>query len=87
MSERDNEVIDIIRRYIIGGIIGLVITILTTMTAFFFNSKAKNVEQDKRLDNLERTCANEEMIEIKLNHIANEIGEIKRRVEKISQGR
>jgi len=84
MAEKEfNEILKIIRNYLLAGIIALFITVATSSIIFYFNTKSKNVEQDKRLERLEEQCAKKDLIDIKLNYISNSLQELKEDVKLI----
>jgi hypothetical protein len=86
MAEKEfNEILKVLRNYLIGGLVGLLFTIMTTMTIFYFNTKNEIKNHDIRIKNIENQCVKKDNIDIKLNFISNQIQEIKQDIKEIKK--
>lgn len=82
MSEKDGlEILQVIKKYVVIGILSLIFSVIISMTAFYFNTTNKLKEHDNRIDQMEEKCADKEMIDVKLNYIVKNIDEIKEQLK------
>jgi hypothetical protein len=77
MSEEQKLFIREMRSVIIKGILGMIGAAFIAGVAFYYNTKKIDEQHSYRIEVLERSCARQTEIDIKLNYIQNSINELK----------